>query len=279
MIKVAALALALASSWASAVEPTKPIRVDRVDNQTSYSFPSGPNIDAPLVVVVPDTTVPLQQIVITNRPAPAPKPVVVTNSLDGAILPGGVKNAQEALKIWPFANVLEKADMAFLVPETIKLGKSLETSLIIDLSKDTEKLLMDPAGSNKKGEKIDIARVVVVKILAPDFEIIEVIKDGRQLLNPMGQTEWRWTLTPKAIGDYKVNVTVSAVVEIGSDRAERLVKVYDQEVTVFVTPADAAKYFFSKNWQWLWSTLILPFFVWFWRDRKKKKALISNDGE
>jgi hypothetical protein len=278
-MKFIALALAVSTS-AMAVPNTLPTKVEHVGNHTEYQFPVGSNVTAPLVIVVPDTTVPLQQIIITNTTPPQPKPVVITGSLSGATLPGGVRDAQEAMKFWPFANLLEKADTVFIVPETIKLDKSMEASLVIDLSKDAAKFLVNPTGSNVKGEKIEISRVVVTKILAPDFDVIEVTKDGRQLLNLTGPTEWRWTLTPNKIGEYKVNVTVSAVIEIGNDRAERLIKVFNHEVTVFVTPTDAAKYFFSKNWQWLWSTLVLPFGIWIWRDRsKKKKALLADDAE
>lgn len=277
-MKLTATMAALAfSTGALAIPITPPIKVERGEAHTEYQFSVGPSISAPLVIVVPDTTVPLQQIIVRNQvAAPAVK---ITGSLDGATLPGGVKSAQEALKIWPFATLLEKADTAFTVPETIKLDKSLEASLVIDLSKEADKFLVDPQGKNKKGEKIEIARVVVVKILAPDFEVIEVIKDGRQVLDLSGPTQWRWTLTPKKLGEFKVNVTVSAVIEIGNDRAERLVKVFNHEVTVFVTPTDAAKYFFTKNWQWLWSTLVLPFGIWFWNSNRKKKLISSGTGE
>ena len=273
-MKSAALLLApTVSTCALAASITPPAKVERIEDYTKYSFPVGPTSAAPLVIIVPDTTVPRQHITIMNKVAP---PAKIAGSLDGAILPLGVKNAQEAMKVWPFATMLEKADMVFIAPETTKLEKSLETSLVIDMSKEVDKIQAELAGSNEKNEKIEIARIVVAKILAPDFEVIEVIKDGRQILDLKGPTEWRWTLTPKKLGEHKVNVTVSAVIEIGNDRAERLIKVFNQEVTVFVTPADAAKYFFSKNWQWLWSTLILPFGIWFW-NKKRKKSLISGD--
>lgn len=272
MTRIVALALALASTLVGATPAIQPSKVERSTGHTEYQFPvDGDKVVAPLVIVVPDTTVPLQQIVITNRTAPAtPPPVKIAGSLEGAVLPGGVKNAQEALSVWPFAAVLEAAEMIFMAPETVKLEKSVEASLVIDMSKYADKLQKELAGSNKKGEKIEITRVVVAKILAPGFSVIEVVSEGRQVLNLSGPTEWRWTLTPKKLGDYKVNVTVSAVVQIGSDRAERLVKIFDQEVNVYVTPADAAKFFFTKNWQWLWSVMIMPFGLWFWKSRKKK---------
>jgi len=269
------LALSLVSTCSLAVTP--PAKVERVEGRTEYHFLIDQDKLAPLVVVVPDTTVPLQQIVIVNKAVPVPVPVKITGSLDGAVLPGGVKNAQEAMKVWPFATLLEKATMAFVAPETIKLEKSTEASLVIDLSKDADKIKAELEGINKLGEKIEITRIVVAKILAPDFEVIEVINNGRQVLNLSGPTEWRWTLTPKKLGEYKVNVTVSAVIEIGSDRAERLVKVFDQQVTVFVTPADAAKFFFTKNWQWLWSTLVLPLGLWYWKNRKKKTEEVPDE--
>lgn len=266
MIRLA-LALALATSICAHATPiTQPSKIQHAEGRAEYHFPIDEKM-APLVVVVPDTTVPMQRITIINKTAPAPV-LKITGSLDGAVLPGGVKSAKEALEVWNFASSLEKTEMDFTMDETLKLGKSSEAKLILDLSKTSDK--DELAGSNKKGEKIQISRVVVAKILAPDFNVIEVINDGRQVLNPNGPTEWRWSLTPKKVGEYKVNVTVAAVIEIGTDHAERLVKVYNQEVTVFVTPADVVKYFFTKNWQWLWSTLVLPFGLWIWKKRNKK---------
>jgi hypothetical protein len=270
-------ALMFVSVAATAATATQPTRVQRGETSTEYHYPVGVD-STPLVVVVPDTTIPLQQIIIRNQAPPPAPPVKITGALDGAVLPLGVKNAGEAMIAWPFAALLEKANKVFLAPETIKLEKSSEISLVIDLSKDVDKIKAELEGVGKLGEKIQINRVVVAKLLAPDFEVIEVIKDGRQLLDLKGPTEWRWTVTPRKLGEYKVNVVVTAVIEIGNDRAERLIQVFDQEVTVFVTPGDAAKFFFTKNWQWLWSTLVLPLGLWYWKNRRNKKnGLIANE--
>jgi hypothetical protein len=266
---IALLCAAALSLPAAAVTPTG---VKRAASATEYSYQVDQPLE-PLVVVVPDVTVPVQRVVVHTREPARSCPPAVTQSLAGAALPGGVKSAREAMDVWPFAVQLEKSDAAFEAPETIKLGRSAEIRLVIDTRPDGE-----AAGSNAAGEVIPISRVVSVKILAPDFTVIEAVDAGRQVLNPAGPTEWRWTVTPKKLGEYKVNVAVSAVIEIGADRAERLVKVFDQEVTVMVTPADAVRYFFSKNWQWLWSTLVLPFGLWVWRRRRQRAAeAIADD--
>jgi hypothetical protein len=275
-LKLGAAALLLGLAGQALSTPVvPPSKVTQQPGSTQFEYPVKVDGQAPLVIIVPDTTLPTPRVTIINRPAVTPPPVKITGSLEGAVLPGGVKSAQEALKVWPFATLLEKANMVFMAPETIKLEKSSEVTLTFDLSKD-ETIEKELAAINKLGEKIEINRVVVARILAPDFDVIEVVKDGRQVLDLKSPNEWRWTITPRKLGAYKVNVTVSAVVEIGADRAERLIKVYDQEVTVFVTAADAARYFFTRNWQWLWSTLILPFGVWYWKNRRKKAGEQEN---
>lgn len=274
LIALAALLMSAAFA-ADTIRVTPPTKVEHVKGSTEYSY-NLTGTPSSLVVVVPDTTVPIQRIVIQNKQAPAPTAkcppiIVVPQTLIGSTLPSGVKSAKEAMAVWPFAALLEKANTALDVPETVKLGKSSEVKLVVDMAQAAEQL-KGMAGTTATGEKIEITHIVVAKILAPDFTVIEAVNDGRQVLNPNGPTEWRWTVTPKKLGEYKINVTMSAVIEIGGDRAERLVKVFDQDVTVFVTPVDAVKYFFTKNWQWLWSTLIVPAALWFWRRKKAQVA-------
>jgi hypothetical protein len=179
---------------------------------------------------------------------------------------------------WPFADQLSKATIAFNTPESIKLGNSAEMQLIIDPSKTAEEVKkLVRAEGVVEGSDIVVSKIAVVKVLAPEFEVIEFVSQGRQAIDFNGPTEWRWTITPQKMGEHKVTVTVSAVIEIGSDRAERLIKVFDREIPVTVTPGDAVKLFFTKNWQWMWSAVGLPFLVALWKRWKKKRGEEEDD--
>lgn len=179
---------------------------------------------------------------------------------------------------WPFADQMSKANMAFNTPESIKLGNSADMQLIIDPSKTVEEIKKQIRAEGViDGSEIKVAKVVVAKVLAPDFEVIEFISQGRQAVDLNGPTEWRWTITPQKMGAHKVTVTVSAVIEIGGDRAERLIKVFEREVAVTVTAGDAVKLFFTKNWQWMWTAVGLPFLVALWKRWKKKRGEEEDD--
>lgn len=173
---------------------------------------------------------------------------------------------------WPFADQLSRASMAFTTPETIELGESADMQLIIDPTQTADEVARSLSVDGARvATTVLVSKVVVARVIAPDFEVTEFIHNGRQALDPSGPTEWRWTISPKTKGDLAINVTVLAVIELGSDRAEKLIKVFDRQVTVTVTPTNAVKTFVKDNWQWLWS-VIVPFLIWlFMRNRKKEK--------
>jgi hypothetical protein len=186
-----------------------------------------------------------------------------------------IRTAEEAMNTWPFADQLKQASMAFTTPEVLELGESADMQLIINPTQTLEEVsrALSVSGS-RVASNVLVSKVVVANVIAPDFEVTEFIRGGRQAVDPNGPTEWRWTITPKTEGNLAINVTILAVIELGSDRAEKLIKVFDRQVKVTVTPTYAIKTFVKENWQWLWS-VVVPFLIWlFMRSRKKEK---SND--
>lgn len=182
-------------------------------------------------------------------------------------------DAAEAIKTWPFLGQLRKADIAFNTPGQMKMGEKADLQLIIDPTKTSEEIKQAITAEGAKfGATVHVSKVVVAKLLAPDFDTIELVNRGKQAIDFSGPTEWRWIITPKKEGSHKIHLTISAVVEVGSDRAERFIKSFDHEITVIVTPTDRMKGLVEKHWQWGFSSLLVPLGVWLWKRRKEKQA-------
>ncbi len=277
--KLLSLALAVAAVSAVAQEAESynypfqpPKRVQPVIMQAPAPAPA----PAP-VVIVNDNHIPVPYPVYIGRKgtdeAEAPKPAAPP----AAPASTPAKSAQQQLGASAFVNWLNTVRMVFNTPDGVKFGNSAEMQLVIDPSDIDDAVKKQMAESRTDAQGFTVTHIVVAKVLAPDFDVTEFVEKGRQAIDPNRVSEWRWTITPKRIGTHKVNVTVAAVVEVGGDSAERLVKVYDREVMIIVDTVDAIKYFFLSYWQWLWSAIILPIGLWFWKHRKKDDEKKEED--
>lgn len=222
------------------------------------------------VIIVNDNHIPVPYpVYIGKRTAQEEEPKVVAPPAPTASAPA--KTAEQQLEASSFVNWLNSVRMIFNTPDGVKLGNSAEMQLVIDPTGADAEVKKKLAADGVDDQGFKVTHIVVAKVLAPDFEVTEFVEKGRQAVDPNRITEWRWTITPKKMGTHKVNVSVSAVVEVGPDRAERLVKIFDREVMIIVNTVDAIKYFLLSYWQWMWSAIILPIGLWFWKHRKKKE--------
>lgn len=176
---------------------------------------------------------------------------------------------EEEIGNWPFFSQLSAADMAFNSPTQMQLGENVDIQLIIDPTKTSEQIKKQiTAEGEKVGATIKISKVIVAKLRANDFDILELVNEGKQAVDLNGPTEWLWNIRPKSTGAHKIHLTISAVVEIdGTTKAERLIRTFDHEITVIITPEDQLKSWLKEYWQWLFSTLLLPLGMWLWKKR------------
>jgi hypothetical protein len=86
-----------------------------------------------------------------------------------------------------------------------------------------------------------------------------------------GFTEWEWRLTPTKGGDIFLKIMVSVIVESENGTITKDIPVYDEVVIVKSNYIFSIKLFIKEYWQWLTTTIVIPFIVWFYNRRKKKK--------
>jgi hypothetical protein len=168
-------------------------------------------------------------------------------------------------------NQLTLASVAFVIPDRATLGDRLKAELLIDFTeaaKDLERKL-SLEGTTASGE-ILVSKIVTAKIFAPEFSVINITPE-KQALSKLSNTKWNWELVPLKAGNHEVTLSISAHVKVDGTSAERYIGTYNKRIAIKVTPTQVMGSWFNRNWQWLASTLIVPFAIWRWQKRKRRK--------
>jgi hypothetical protein len=85
-------------------------------------------------------------------------------------------------------------------------------------------------------------------------------------------TVWRWEVTPKEIGTHVLALTISAVIPVNGEAVRKAYPVLDRRIEVKSKWAERMAGFVGDNWQWLLGTLLIPAFVYWWKNRKRNRG-------
>lgn len=164
---------------------------------------------------------------------------------------------------------LESASMVFTIPDHANIKDTITVQLLIDPSKSlTEITEMVTINGVKTTKRIKVSKIIQANLTAPDFNI-DAVTPEEQALTTTEPTEWLWKLTPETSGSHDVTVSVIAIVDIGDKSAMHHIKTYEQSVIIDIKASQLITDWFKKYWQWLFSTLIIPFAVWFYKNKVK----------
>lgn len=160
----------------------------------------------------------------------------------------------------------------YSIPDSMTVGKTFEVFARISHSRDTVTITENITGAVRTNV-IPVSEVMEVELVDPGPEgdknfAITKNNDGRQIIEE-GETytEWRWDVTPTKSGSKTLKIVVSVI--RGSERKQT---VYVDEVVVKSNPKLATENFFEKYWQWLTTTIVIPFIVWLYKRRKKENG-------
>jgi hypothetical protein len=132
------------------------------------------------------------------------------------------------------------------------------------------------AGLQERGVPIEepskIAPVMKVVLTPDESGVFDVksLSEEEQLTSGGGFSQWVWSVTPLQSGTHNLYLTVNVVVnvpELGTQK--RQIPVLTQSVTVRADPVYSAGQFWSSNWQWFTTTLLIPIGLWLWKKRRK----------
>jgi len=164
-------------------------------------------------------------------------------------------------KIYGDINYVVEDTMIVMKPTTVNVTVSNGVSvnnIISEVNTFTE--------GNVITEIIRIAPVMHIALIGDNF-IITPITDETQFLEDGDYTIWQWDVTPLLKGTHKLTLTVDITLENHSKNIET----YEDFIYVYSDKSTWAKIgdFFSKEWKWLASTLIIPVGVFLYRKKKK----------
>jgi len=170
--------------------------------------------------------------------------------------------------------------IAYSFPEQMSVGKPYTIKLRI--SKDNDRVTLVhgdrniPINDTTIDSKITIESIRVESIMSAQllseegrFNIIPVSTEY-QNIDSIGYTEWEWRITPIK-GGYSF---LKLIVKVKTNDFFKDITVFDKNVPIKSNVIFSVKTWFNKYWQWLMTTIIIPFVIWWWNQRKKKNNAI-----
>lgn len=166
---------------------------------------------------------------------------------------------------------LSEGRVVYKIPEKMKIRSTYKVLVRISKSKSVISIY-DSLSEKVITSTLPVTQTMEVKLVdvspsdRKSFEIVDgnnavqIIDDGDTY------TEWSWNVTPIRVGNSKLKIVIS-IIRDGNKKDV----VYEDSVEVEKDIQNQVKFFFESYWQWLLSTLAIPFIVWFYKDRKEKK--------
>ena len=159
--------------------------------------------------------------------------------------------------------------VAYKIPTEMSVRSTYQVIVRISKSKIH---IYENLNGEVKTSTIPVTKTMEVKVIDPsptDRKMFEIIPDNKpiQLVeNNEDVTQWTFNVTPLKTGKSKLKVVISII----KDSHVKEV-VYEDNVTVIADVTKTIPFFIANYWQWLITTLIIPFIIWFVKRRKKKE--------
>jgi hypothetical protein len=165
---------------------------------------------------------------------------------------------------------LHESTIAFNVPESVNVAEKFRIQVILDPKKQVGEVNIKQKGI-VVSSKIQVSKIITVKLIAPSFTVV-TLSTEEQALAESAPTIWEWDLTPTKPGKQEVKITVDALVQVDDMSANRHITTFDQTVMIDITKQQVIVGWAKQYGQWLWSTILLPIFVFVWKRFIAKKA-------
>lgn len=170
------------------------------------------------------------------------------------------------------ADNLPMGQVAVNHPEQMKVSRA--DTVRVRISRDQAADLsrgLPSEGHATEHDVIAVSTSMKVQLFGePNFDI-KPLDDTEQLVTNKGFTEWAFMVVPLRAGKLPLHVRITAIVRAAGIEKTKDFPVKDEIIQVRVSPTAAIGSFVSKNWQWLWSTILVPIALWLWNRRRKNK--------
>lgn len=171
-----------------------------------------------------------------------------------------------------YSNVLSEGKVVYKIPSVMKVRNTYQ--VIVRICKSTIHVYENLNGEVRQST-VPITETMEVRLIDPsplDAKIFDVVNDndGIQYIDTINgsYTQWSWNVTPLKSGKTNLKIVISVIKDNGNKKEI----VYQDDIKVEIDIIEQIKFWFNKYWQWLFGTILIPFGVWFYTNKKKKKA-------
>ncbi|WP_367111419.1 hypothetical protein [uncultured Psychrobacter sp.] len=159
---------------------------------------------------------------------------------------------------------LSKADVYFDHPKIMTYGEEEVIMLNINPNGvDEEKIkeIFDKYGESV--ESIIVSNRMKATLIAESFEVKELTTDIQAVSNN-NDTTWKWSLLPHQPGNHNIHLALIAYIEINNRETPLPVISFDRTIKVEISYWQRIVSFYLKNWQWIWSGIMVPVVLFSW---------------
>lgn len=176
--------------------------------------------------------------------------------------------------------------IAYSIPNEMIVGKYYSVKLRISKDTNKSKLILGdreiPINDVSVSSKITIESIRVESVMSAQLiseEVsfkIESKSTEFQNIEDNGYTEWEWRITPLKGGSNFLKLLVKVRVINESGEFYKDIIVFDRNVNVKSNALFSFKNWLFNYWQWIISTIISPFIIWFYKKKSEEKKKIKK---
>jgi len=211
------------------------------------------------------------------RPTPGPIPTPLVNPSPGpSVLPSPSPAASPLTELDKVVKDLPWGNIAFNVPETIRLDELKPIQLVLSPTKSIEEVKKEVVETGRvESSRIQISNSMEAILTGSNeaFSITQV-PPQRRPISGTEDTVWRWDVRAIKPGRQRLHVVLNAFVKVDGVESPHPVREFDREYEIFVPWQQKPFFAFVRNnWQWLWTAILLPVGAWIWNQRRKGKKV------
>lgn len=159
----------------------------------------------------------------------------------------------------------DPGQVVYSVPDSMLIGQTYRVRVRIQKGRTiSTQGMMKPISS-----QIRTSSRMSVDLVDPSPGTFKIDKlNGQdQIIESDHYTEWNFSVTPQKAGKRMLMLKVNLYTENGSKEL-----VFEDEIVVKNRISVHVRTFWEDNWQWVFSALLIPIFMYFW-SRKKKSVV------
>ena len=212
-------------------------------------------------------------VVSSSAPGDGPTATVTTpGTVTGTVSPAPERAIDAIL------GDLDLANVAFNAPAELRLHEPAVIQLLLSGKRPIEELKDElTALGEREGAQIRASDSMEATLTGAGFAI-EPVTPSVQLVSDEAVTEWKWEVEPMRAGVRRLHLTLSALIDVAGRERPYTVRTFERTLAVRVSLGDRVAGFVGDNWQWLWTTLLIPVGGWALQRRRREASTAGWPG-